>query len=114
MSKSDQELKSKPLASMEELVIGSTVYQTRLTTKFRERINWARPDEKKVTAFIPGTIQKIMVKEGNEVAQGMPLLILEAMKMRNELLSPLGGVIKKIHIAEGDMVPKDKLLIEFK
>jgi biotin carboxyl carrier protein len=54
-----------------------------------------------------------MVKEGEEVTMGTPLLILEAMKMRNELLSPVNGVIRKIYVSEGDMVPKFHLLIEF-
>ena len=74
---------------MESLEIGSAVYATRLTAKFRNRANWQRPDEKRVEAFIPGTIQQIMVQEGQEVETGTPLLILEAMKMRNEVLAPL-------------------------
>ena len=99
---------------MEQLEIGNAVYQTRLTPKFRNRLNWQRPDERKVDAIIPGTIQSIMVREGDEVSQGTPMMILEAMKMRNEILSPLQGVIKKIYVSEGDMVPKAFLLLEFK
>jgi biotin carboxyl carrier protein len=104
--------KSQPAPAMESLEIGSALYKTRLTSKFRNREQWQRPDEKKVEAFIPGTIQRIMAKEGQEVKPGTPLLILEAMKMRNEVLSPLAGVIKKIHVSEGEMVPKSHLLIE--
>ncbi len=99
---------------MEELVIGGAVYRTRLTTKFRNRKQWTRPDERKVVAFIPGTIQDIMVEEGMEIKQGTPLLILEAMKMRNNLLAPITGVIEKIHVSVGDQVPKSHLLMEFK
>lgn len=110
--KSDNKRKVDP--SLEELQVGSVNYRTRLTSKFRKRKNWERPDERLVLAYIPGTIQKIMVKEGAEVTQGTPLLILEAMKMSNEILSPGEGVVKKIHVSEGDMVPKAQLLVEFK
>ena len=98
---------------MEQLEIGNVIYQTRLTTKFRNRDIWQRPDVRKVDSIIPGNIQRIMVKEGDEVSPGTPMLILEAMKMRNEILSPLQGIIKKIYVSEGDMVPKAHLLIEF-
>ena len=100
--------------SMEELEIGNAVYLTRLTNKFKNRKTWHRPDERKIFSFIPGTIQKILVSEGQEVGQGDPMLILEAMKMRNEVLSPVPGVVKKIYVQVGDQVPKDQLLIEFR
>lgn len=99
---------------MEELEIGMSRYLTRLTEKFRNRKTWERPEPCKVLAFIPGTVQKIMVAEGMEVDEKTPLLILEAMKMYNELLSPQHGVIEKIHVAEGDRVAKGHLLLEFK
>ncbi len=99
---------------MEELEIGNVVYHTRLTSKFVNREVWQRPDERKVLAVIPGTIQKIMTREGEEVTTGDPLLILEAMKMRNEVRSPIQGIVKKIHVSEGEQVPKAHLLLEFK
>jgi biotin carboxyl carrier protein len=101
---------SKP--RMESLEIGSIIYKTRLTAKFRNREIWVKPDEKKIEAVIPGNIQRIMAKEGDEVSAGTPLLILEAMKMRNEVLAPFTGVVRKIHVSEGEMVPRAHLLIE--
>ena len=114
MSKKDQASKKSQVSepALDSLEIGSAVYTTRLTAKFRNRELWQRPDEKRVEAFIPGTIQRILAKEGQEVSTGTPLLILEAMKMRNEVLSPLDGVIKKIYVSEGEMVPKSHLLLE--
>ena len=112
---SDKEKTSDSRATrtdMESLEIGNALYVTRLTSKFRNRQRWQRPDDKRVEAFIPGTIQRIMVKEGQNVSAGTPLLILEAMKMRNEVLSPVNGIIKKIHVSEGEMVPKSHLLLE--
>ena len=101
---------SKP--RMESLEIGSNIYTTRLTAKFKNREIWVKPDEKRIEAVIPGNIQRIMAKEGDEVSAGTPLLILEAMKMRNEVLAPLTGVVRKIHVSEGEMVPRAHLLIE--
>jgi biotin carboxyl carrier protein len=114
MSTKDRLSKKSPGkgSGLETLEIGSAVYITRLTSKFKNREKWQRPDEKKVVAIIPGTIQRIMAKEGDKVSAGTPLLILEAMKMRNEVLAPLSGVVHKIHIEEGEMVPKFKLLVE--
>jgi len=113
MSNKDKSLnKSQAEPAKESLEIGGVGYTTRLTEKFRQRKYWERPDEKRIESFIPGTVQSIMVKEGQEVQAGTPLLILEAMKMRNEVLAPLGGVIRKIYVSEGEMVPKSHLLLE--
>lgn len=98
---------------MEELEIGSAKYTTRLTGKFKNRPHWTRPDEKRVMAVIPGNIQQVMIQAGQEVAAGSPMLILEAMKMRNQVKAPLTGVVKAIHVKEGDMVAKNQLLLEF-
>ena len=99
--------------SLGELQVGSAIYQTRLTSKFRNRIKWERPDENMLTAVIPGTIQQIMVEEGTEVVLGTPILILEAMKMRNEIVSPVNGSVKRICVSEGEQVSKDHLMVEF-
>ena len=113
MSNKEKSLEKGPAKpDMESLEIGSAMYTTRLTSKFKNRKIWQRPDENRIEAIIPGTIQRIMAKEGEKVRAGTPLLILEAMKMRNEVLSPFDGLIKKIYVSEGEMVPKAHLLIE--
>ena len=112
-SKAKSRKKSIQEAPLEQLEIGSVLYSTRLTSKFRERVIWQRPDERKVEAVIPGTIQRIMVNEGDEISPGTPMLVLEAMKMRNLVLSPMLGTVKKIYVSEGDMVSKAHLLLEF-
>jgi biotin carboxyl carrier protein len=114
MSNKNKSAKKSSLVepALESLEIGGALYTTRLTSKFRNRQLWQKPDEKRIESIIPGTIQRIMVKEGDEVDAGTPLLILEAMKMRNEIRSAVGGVVRKIHVTEGEMVPKFHLLIE--
>ncbi len=114
MSNKELTSKKEPIQELplEQLEIGSAIYATRLTSKFRNRLNWERPNERIVTAVIPGTIQRIMVKVGDEVEAGKPMLILEAMKMRNEILAPVAGVIRMINVSEGEHVPKSHLLVE--
>lgn len=97
---------------MEKFVIGGTEYKTQLTEKFRNRKVWEQPNEKMIKAYIPGNILEIFVKEGQKVKEGEKLLILEAMKMRNILSSPVAGKIKAIHVKLGVMVPKNELLVE--
>lgn len=65
-----------------------------------------------VRAPMPGLVVRVMVDEGQRVESGDGLLVLEAMKMENELSAEAPGIIKKIHIATGDAVTKNALLIE--
>lgn len=67
---------------------------------------------KKLTAPLPGTIYKTLVKEGAPVKQGDTLLILEAMKMENNIQAEVSGVVKLIHVKEGDSVMQGDLLME--
>jgi pyruvate carboxylase subunit B len=61
---------------------------------------------------MPGLVLDILVEEGDEVEAEQGLLVLEAMKMENELKAPSGGVVSAIHVADGDAVDKEALLIE--
>lgn len=65
-----------------------------------------------VDAPMPGNIWKILVKEGQEVKSGDVLLILEAMKMENEIVAPRDGVVASLTTSEGAAVNTgDKLVI---
>lgn len=66
----------------------------------------------KIIAPLPGTIFKIIAKEGDAVKKGDPVLIMEAMKMENNVLAEKEGVIKKILVQEGDSVLQGDLLME--
>lgn len=107
----DKEGEIKP--KNKSIIIDGGKYITQLTTKFENRKNWEKPDERKLEAFIPGTILKVFVKNGQKVKKGTKLLILEAMKMQNKLLAPFSGRIKNVYVVEGQLVPKRELLIEF-
>jgi len=98
--------------SPENFTIGGMVYKTTLTRKFKNRKNYEEPEINLLKAFIPGTIVEIKVKRGQKVTEGQPLLLLEAMKMRNIIAAPKEGRIKKIWVKTNDLVTKDQLLIE--
>ena len=95
-----------------KLIIDDTSYETRLTSKFRRRKPYIVLDPKKVYAFIPGIITKINVYEGQKINRGQSLLVLEAMKMMNDLTCHIDGRIKTIYIKESQMVVKGQLLLE--
>ncbi len=65
-----------------------------------------------IIAPMPGKIIDVFVEEGAEINTGEPLLILEAMKMQNEITCPIDGIIRKISIKKNDSVMKDDLLID--
>jgi pyruvate carboxylase subunit B len=66
----------------------------------------------RVSTSMPGKIVKILVLEGQTVEEGQGLLILEAMKMENQVKAPVAGVVARIHVREGDSVESDALLVE--
>ncbi len=66
----------------------------------------------KVTAPLPGTILKINVSVGNVVTEGQNILVMEAMKMENQVQTEKGGEITAIKVNVGDSVLQDDVLIE--
>jgi biotin carboxyl carrier protein len=64
-----------------------------------------------VAAVMPGVVARLLVAEGDAVVAGQPLLILEAMKMQNEIDAPGDGVVEALHVAAGTAVAAgDKLV----
>jgi len=94
------------------LVIDGTKYRTQYNKKFQNRKKWDNPDPRKILSFIPGTIVKVYVKEGQEVKPGDNMLILEAMKMKNKVVFHREATVKSIKVKEGEKVPKNHLMIE--
>ena len=65
-----------------------------------------------LTAPMPGRVVKVLVSEGQSVEQGAPLVIVEAMKMENELHAPATGVVESIAVGEGETVDAGQILCE--
>ena len=60
---------------------------------------------------MPGNILRVLVNVGDTVTENQPLMILEAMKMENEIVAPKAGVVAGIHVKEGQVVnPGDALI----
>lgn len=79
--------------------------------KFLEKNKSANKVEK-IKAPMPGKILEVLVEENQDVKDNEALVILEAMKMQNEILSTLPGKIIKIHVKPNDVVNKDDVLVE--
>jgi acetyl/propionyl-CoA carboxylase alpha subunit len=65
-----------------------------------------------VTAPMPGTVLRVLVREGDRVQSRQPLVVLEAMKMETPLVSPYEGVVLAVHVAEGDRVAGGTAIVE--
>ena len=65
-----------------------------------------------IQAQIPGLVSRLFVKKSDKVAVNQRLFILEAMKMENEIDSPIQGMVEKIHIATGSKVEKGDIIME--
>ncbi len=66
----------------------------------------------RVKAPIPGLIARLLVEPGAVVEPGTPVLILEAMKMENEIQAPRGGTVTEISVELGQIVTLNELLME--
>ena len=67
-----------------------------------------------VCSPMPGKVVKIFVKEGDLVEKGQGLVIVEAMKMENEIRSPMKGKVEKVNFKPGDLVDDSQEIIEIK
>ncbi len=91
------------------------------------RLEWKRPQtpvaaaqraaappaiEGAVTAIMPGKIVDLRVREGDVVNEGDVIVILEAMKMENELKAPQSGTVRAVHVQVGDDVEQHQVLVE--
>lgn len=67
--------------------------------------------EQRVTAPMPGRVVRVLVKAGDDVSPRQGLIVVEAMKMENELTSPKAGKVKEIAVTEGQSVESGRLLV---
>ena len=86
------------------------VYKTRYTRKFMERKKWGAPNPSQVRSIIPGSVTEVLVKPGDKVKKGSKLMIYEAMKMKNVIVSPFDAVVESVEVKAGDKLPKGALL----
>ena len=66
-----------------------------------------------VKAPMPGKVLQVLVKPGDDVEEGRPLLVLEAMKMENMIKATAEGTVSEVPVGEGQAVEKGALLVAF-
>ncbi len=69
-------------------------------------------EQSSITAPMPGTVIRVLVEPGAEVAARQPVVVLEAMKMETPLVSPYAATVRAVHVAEGDRVAGGAVLVE--
>ena len=86
-------------------------YETTYTAKYEKRIPWVRPNPEEIKSFIPGTVEKIMVKKGEKVSVGQEIMIYVAMKMHNVIRAPFAGTVMDICVEIGNKLPKGTVMM---
>ncbi|TAJ14210.1 acetyl-CoA carboxylase biotin carboxyl carrier protein subunit [Marinilabiliaceae bacterium JC017] len=105
-------MKENKTEELVDFAILSMKYKTKLTKKFENRKKYEVPNPKHIASHIPGTIVETIAKEGDSLKEGDSILVLQAMKMMNQITMPFDGKIKAIHVKAGDRIPKNHLMIE--
>ncbi len=96
------------------LNIDTSIYKTRISKRFENRTPYKVADPHIILSFIPGTVLDVLVKPGQSVNKGDDLMILDAMKMQNQLKCSIDGKVKRIAVKKGDKVSKGTVLLELK
>jgi len=88
-------------------------FETRHTRKFSRRKPYVPRDPTRLTALIPGVIREVHVRPGQRVNRGDSLVVLEAMKMQNDLKASASATVSAVHVEAGQRVAKGQLIVEF-
>jgi pyruvate carboxylase len=91
-----------------EVVIKDESIKSTVTTKVKAD----KDNEEQIGATMPGTVIKVLVEKGEKVTKGDHLIITEAMKMETTVQAPFAGVVKGIHVSNGEGIQTGDLLIE--
>ncbi len=108
-------LRSSVSGSAASFTFGSAAFDTQRKFETPDHFAAARAPKtitgpKKLTAPMPGKVVRILVSEGAEIEAGAGILVVEAMKMQNEVKSPKKGIVQKITVREGAAVNSGDVL----
>ncbi len=110
------EVKQETTPTETNIVVGSVrlpvVVRDPRSLRSRKRSGAAEEGVKKVMAAMPGKVVRILAPAGTAVEAGQGIMVIEAMKMQNEMKSPKKGTVKKINVSEGAPVEAGQVLAE--
>lgn len=110
------EVKQETTGTDSNIVVGGVRFpaQVRDPRSLRSRRGAETGSEgvKKIVAPMPGKVVRILAQAGTAVEQGQGVIVIEAMKMQNELKSPKKGIVKKLTVREGTAVEAGQSLAE--
>jgi biotin carboxyl carrier protein len=99
------------IATVEGKSFNIVVPNSTPTTKQRKTGSGKAKKTGIISANIPGKVVTIEVKQGDEVAEGQVILILEAMKMQNEIQAEVSGIVTEINCKEGESIEANVPLV---
>ena len=110
------EVKQETVAAETNVVVGQERFSASVrdprSFRSRRRSGASEQGVMKIKAPMPGKVVRILAPAGSQVEMGQSVLVIEAMKMQNELKAPKTGVVKKINVEEGAAVDAGQALAE--
>jgi biotin carboxyl carrier protein len=103
---------SRSARGIELTIRGRTHVRARDDADADRPVGAASGGDGRVTAPMPGAIMAVNVAVGESVKSGQPLVVLESMKMHNEIVSPIGGTVQSLSCREGEQVSFGQVLVE--
>ncbi len=91
------------------------IKDTSITVNAHNAVLYANADDPmEIGANIPGNIIKILVKEGETIAENQPIAVIEAMKMETNILALSAGIVERIYVSEGQQVKAGEMIAKLK
>jgi biotin carboxyl carrier protein len=110
------EVKQETMGTESNVVVGQERFSASVrdprSFRSRRRSGASEQGVMKIKAPMPGKVVRILAPAGSQVEMGQSVVVIEAMKMQNELKAPKTGVVKKISVAEGAAVEAGQALAE--
>ncbi len=100
-----------------QIVAKGQNYEVEVLTELQDKAKKLNAERRKnsgetlIKAPMPGLVLRMEVEQGDEVAEGTSLFILEAMKMENEIKSEISGTIKEVKVSQGESVEKGAVIL---
>ena len=97
--------------STQYVAVGGVVFELRQPDPRHSRQQHYQGEDN-LAASMPGQVTKVLVKDGDIVQRGQPLVVLEAMKMEIKIVAPRAGRVAKVLVTEGQLVDRAQTLVE--